>query len=81
MKLTNLVMDRGITSLNAQDALDEVRQLIFDTENNLRDYTEYIQQHPRAFGLTMVQSNRDEERQILRSLRRRQARCLTLLSA
>jgi hypothetical protein len=81
MKLANLITDRRITPLNAQNALDEVRQVMSDTEDNLRDTTQYIQQNPRAFGLTLVQSRRDEERSFLLSLRRREARCLRVITS
>jgi hypothetical protein len=70
-----------VTRRNAQNALDEVCQCISDIESNLQDYREYIRQYPRAIGVTLVQSRRDDERRLLRKLRRRKTQCLRLLPA
>jgi len=81
MKIATVLTIGRITPLNAQDALCEVQQCISDIEDNLRTDREYIQTHPRAFGLTLVQSRRDENRAILRALRRREQQCSRLLQA
>jgi len=70
-----------VTRRNAQNALDEVCQCISDTESNLQDDREYIRLNPRAFGVTLVQSRRDDERRLLRNLRRRKQQCLHLTEA
>jgi hypothetical protein len=81
MKIAEVLKVDRVTPLNVEDALAEVRQCISETQDNLRNDREYIKQHPHAFGLTQVQSRRDEERSLLRSLRCREQSCLRLLSA
>jgi hypothetical protein len=81
MKLSGILQTGIITPLTAQDALDEVNQSIADIEDNLRENRAYIRTNPRALGLTRVQANRDQEINLLRSLKRRKEVCLRLLPA
>jgi hypothetical protein len=79
MKISEVLTIGRVTPLNVEDALSEVRECISDTEDNLRSDREYIRKHPRAFGLARIQLRRDGDRDLLRSLKRREQRCLRLL--
>jgi hypothetical protein len=81
MKVSTVLGIRTITPANASDALDEVRQCIEDTLQNIKDDGEYTQISPRAFGLERVRARLQDHRSLLRNLRRRESQCLNLIAA
>jgi ppGpp synthetase/RelA/SpoT-type nucleotidyltranferase len=81
MKLSQVLTISFVTPANASDALDEVRLHIEDTQQNIKNDSEYAKTHPRAIGLERVKSRLQDHRSLLRNLRRRETRCLTLIAA
>ncbi len=81
MNVVDVLEVKAVTAANAVVALEEVRQCIQDTQENIREDSRLLAQNPRMFGLALVQTRLEQERLLLRSLRRREAKCLRLLAA
>jgi hypothetical protein len=81
MKVVDVLEVKAVSAANAVVALEELRQCIRDTQEKIREDSTFVAQHLRMFGLGMVQTRLEQERLLLRSLRRREAKCLRLLAA